>query len=224
MLDFLIDLLFPKICVACQAEGSWFCRACLDAIPIGPKLTCPDCLILSVGGRYCSTHRQKHQLTGLIYVDSYKNKIIQRAIQGLKYDGIRELSIPLSQLLATQIALHPNLKRAIVLPVPLHRKRLIERGFNQSELLANKLPMTQYRAILVRYQARPAQASLTDDQRRQNVRFVFGIIPETLPIIQHETVVLVDDVSTTGSTLDSAAEVLLRAGADRVWGAVIAKG
>ncbi len=107
-------------------------------------------------------------------------------------------------------------------PIPLHPKRLRERGYNQAELLARNISQTLQRPLIPNLLRRtrhapPQVAARNRDERARNVQNAFQSAPVHAPII-----VLIDDVTTTGATLESAAETLLRAGAERVYGLAFA--
>jgi ComF family protein len=113
----------------------------------------------------------------------------------------------------------------ILVPVPLHKKRVRERGYNQSALLAKKLGKLRNIPViddcLVRQENTPPQARTNNLEERQlNVEGVFSCSDDSL---KEKRVILVDDVSTSGSTLNACAEVLKEAGAESVWGLVLAR-
>jgi len=111
-----------------------------------------------------------------------------------------------------------------VLPMPLSRERLKERGFNQALLLARALAPTKTRAqLLLRVQDTPAQSSLSRAQRLRNVQHAFAIDPLRQTSIREKRVVLVDDVMTSGATLAAAARSLRRAGAAHIAAVVFAR-
>jgi len=125
----------------------------------------------------------------------------------------------------------------MVIPIPLHKRKLHERDFNQAELLAKEvakqfsIPLEN--GILKRNQFTFPQAQIKDHKiRRENVKNIFEIErkfvkkckTENKNLLQEKTIILVDDVATTGATLSEAAKVLKQAGAKEVWGLVVAKG
>ena len=220
----LIDLLLPKICVGCKGEGSWLCHRCLTAIPQPRALSCADCDGLTPDGRYCSLHSAHHEHKGLIFVGSFQKGTLREAIHTLKYNGVRELALPLSELLRQRLLLHELPKDLIIIPIPLHPARRDERGFNQAELIAKPLPLPVVTNILIRYRSTKPQAQLTHKDRQRNIQEAFGVRASQYEQIHDKTVLLVDDVATTGATLDAAAAVLKRAGAKTIWAAVLAKG
>jgi ComF family protein len=138
-------------------------------------------------------------------------------LHAFKYDGRRSLGAPLGELLRN--AGGPVLAGAdAVVPVPLHPWKRLQRGFNQSADLARMLGVP-VRPVLWRSRATPAQAGLTPGQRRRNVAGAFALMPwlaHPSKTIEKQILVLVDDVMTTGATLNACARVLQRAGAREV--------
>jgi ComF family protein len=148
---------------------------------------------------------------------------LRKAILHLKFHGREHLANRLGALLARAFEALPEPDSAIVAPVPLHPSRRRQRGFNQAELLARSLVRNLRREerglqlvvnLLRRVRATLPQVGLSASARRENVRGVFSVSrPER---IRNRTVVLVDDVMTTGATLSACAAALKRAGASRV--------
>lgn len=218
-----LEWLFPKRCVGCKGEGNWLCLICFESIE--PKYTsaCADCQRLTGDGRFCRLHKSDHALTGLLSIGDFSSGVLREAIHVLKYNGVRELATPLSFLLAKRLSIVSKLSNAMVLPVPLHAKREAERGFNQSVELVKSFREVDT-DVLVRYRATPPQATLDHVKRKTNLAEAFGIRQEAIARIKGKKIVIVDDVSTTGATLDTIAELLKRYGARQVWGLVLAKG
>jgi ComF family protein len=151
---------------------------------------------------------------------------IARAIARFKYEERPDLARPLGDLLWRAVEpLKGTLAAAIVVPVPLHPLRLAERGYNQSSLLASRLSRRLERACLplalARTRNHARQATLDRQARRANVRGAFSVRrPQR---VQGRPVLLVDDVRTTGATLDACTESLIHAGATSVRSAVLAR-
>jgi ComF family protein len=140
-------------------------------------------------------------------------------VHALKYGQRRSLAKPLAALLAQHGA--EVLKDAdVVVPVPLHRSRKRARGFNQAAEIARHLPVPIAHALR-RVRATPSQTDLPAAKRHANVRNAFALRRRAR--IRNRVVVLVDDVSTTGATLDASAQVLLEAGAREVRALTVAR-
>ncbi len=149
---------------------------------------------------------------------------MRQVVYQLKYRNIRALAEPLAQLMFDYLVSSP-VPGEVLVPVPLHRKRLRERGYNQSGLLAKelgrliRLPVVD--DCLARERYAPPQARTSNvDERRSNVAGVFTCRDSRL---RDKRVLLIDDVSTSGATLDACAAALKTAGAASVWGLVLAR-
>lgn len=226
----LLDLLFPVSCIGCGREDAWLCPSCTRRIL--PTLErCSSCDTPSLHGRTCARCRDRTPLSGLATVGAYRDPLLREAIHALKFEGVRELADTLGDLLAPVIqrALGTTLPMFTIVPLPLHARRERQRSFNQSALIAQRLserlslPVVE---ILERTRATSPQTEIRagfPDLRRENIAGAFQVREESaLSVPTH--VVMVDDVSTTGATLEEAARVLYHHGAQDVWGAVICRG
>ncbi len=142
---------------------------------------------------------------------------LREAIHALKFAGCQALAVPLGSMMADYVVADEQLRTAaLVVPIPLHRRRLRERGFNQAEALAaevaGRLKVSMGSDLLVRRQHTEAQSGLTFEDRRKNVRGAFAATQK----IDAITILLVDDVISTGFTVSECARALRRAGAARV--------
>jgi len=168
-------------------------------------------------------------LDGVFSAAGYKDKPLQSAIHLLKFRFIKTLAKPLAQLLikfyqkslvTSGLSLVP-----IIIPVPLNKKRYLDRGFNQSELIAQ--PFAKHfnlelaADVVTRRKNTPHQVGLTKKKRQQNIKNAFMVNKPNL--IMDKEIILIDDVVTTGSTLEEVAKVLKNSGAKKVWGLTIAK-
>lgn len=215
-----LDLLFPSKCAGCGRAGELLCRTCLgDATRLDSRV-CRHCATPTGRGTLCGACAAvPPALYRLIAAFTYDGAI-RRAIHSFKYQDIRALAPVLADALASDPRLG-RLEADALVPVPLHERRLRERGYNQAELLARELgtrmglPM---RTDLVRRVGDgPSQLDAAD--RRANVERAFEAEGEARGM----HLMLVDDVATTGSTLNACAHVLLKAGAGRVGAIVVAK-
>ncbi|MEA1958177.1 MAG: ComF family protein, partial [Chloroflexota bacterium] len=150
--------------------------------------------------------------------------VVRQAIIQFKYDNVKALAEPLAVLMSGYVKTHP-LPADIIIPVPIHSHRLRERGYNQSSLLAQRLsrltsvPMAE--GVLIRTRNTPPQAkssSLVD--RRANMVDAFTCNRRR---VAGKRILLIDDVCTSGTTLNSCAKPLKAAGAASVWGLTLAK-
>ena len=222
--DGLISVLLAPACAACERPLDKptlgpVCRTCWNAIvPITPPVceTCGDPLpswrVISLAHRRCPRcRRNSPSISRARAIGEYAGSL-RAIVHALKYDGRRSVAKPLAARLAVQGA--EVLEGAdLVIPVPLHRSRQRSRGFNQAAEIAEHLPLPVQHA-LKRVRATPSQTDLPAAKRHANVRNAFAL--RRGASVDGLVVVLVDDVSTTGATLNACARVLLHAGARQV--------
>lgn len=206
----ILDIIFPVECFGCGGEGEWLCGKCQNKIK-------PD--HNSLRGEFLNT---------VFTFYSYDNEILKKLIHGLKYGYIEDMARPLSVLLIKELK---NIREKIgspdfIVPVPLHEKRLLERGFNQAELIAINVGKcfgwSVENGVMERSKITAPQVNLDKDRRRKNVDGAFSVI-NTLKIL-NKKIVLIDDVSTTGATMEECAKVLIAGGAKEILGVALAKG
>lgn len=198
----LLNIIFPEdvACFACNGSANLdargLCAACANKIYAPGMLTCPDGL--------------DGLTAGLVYTEA-----LHAPIYRLKYHDARYLA----RILARQIILPDAWRGACLVPVPLHKRRLAQRGYNQSALIARALhrrcdlPIDE--ALLARTRDTGTQTDLSREERAQNVAGAFMAAPAA----KGRAFILVDDVLTTGSTLLSCAAALRSAGAKTVYAA-----
>jgi ComF family protein len=171
---------------------------------------CPSCL-----------HRPL-RINGIRAV-GYLEGALKTAIHRFKYSHLRPLAAPLGRLASDYLSNH-RLPVDTVVPVPLHSRRLRERGYNQAALLAGEIgrttEMTVVDDVLQRVRGTSPQVGLNAAQRRENVRGAFQCTNTSL---RDRRVLLVDDVCTTGATMESCSMALREAGAIVVWGLALAR-
>ena len=153
----------------------------------------------------------------------YLEGTLQTAIHRFKYSNVRALATPLGKLAIEYLSSNP-LPMDVVVPVPLHRRRLRERGYNQAALLAKEigasvdLPVID--DVLLRIKSTMPQVGLGAAQRRDNVKGAFRCTNTSLAGL---SVLLADDVCTTGATLEACSAALRDTGVKLVWGLVLAR-
>jgi ComF family protein len=230
IINFFLDLLFPIECVGCQKENIWLCEECFKKINLNLKNFCPFCGKPARMGCICQQCLTHSPLKNIFIVSFYNEKILKQAIHVFKYNNIRDLAKPLGKIIINflyQSKLNFLFNDSyFLIPISLHRKRLFERGFNQSELLireiAQKFKISILNNVLKRKRNTQSQTKLKEKERRKNIKNVFICLqPE---IIKNKNIILFDDILTTGSTLKEAARALKKAGAKTITGLVLAKG
>jgi len=219
-----LDLLFPQRCVGCGQWGDFICAACRQLLsPIGPPI-CPKCGRPQSSGILCATC-----VDWPVHIDGIRSPFrfegaLRKAVHELKYQNLRAIAAPLAELLSEYLANNP-LPIDVLVPVPLHPQRLRERGYNQSVLLARELGKRRQLPVvtgfLVRARDTPPQARTANvAERRLNIVKAFVCLDNG---IRGKRVLLIDDVATSGATLDAAAAALKSGNASSVWGLTIAR-
>jgi len=204
------------LCPTCigrvQPISSPYCQLC--GAPLSPGGTC----------RNCQYHPLK--LSGQRAVSTYQDPL-RACIHALKYNGNTRVAQPLGLLLA-QAYIRYGIQAEMLIPVPLHSQRQRQRGYNHASLLAEacsaRSGVPMYDNILVRNRATVAQVDLIPKDRYQNVAGAFDCTTVYANGgLQGRRIVILDDVSTTGATLEACAAPLFAAGAKEVWGLVLAR-
>jgi len=234
ILNYLLDLIFPKYCIGCGRENLYVCKSCLNQILILSSAKCFFCDRRSPTGYTCTKCKKKFHtsLSGILVSSEWSDLFLRQIIYKYKYHFIKELADPLAQIMIKFLEAdhYKNLLSAntILIPVPLHKKRLIWRGFNQAELLAQKISSRFFiplnTEVLQRSRDTFPQAEIKNqNNRRNNIRDAFKIINNSIGL-RNKTVILIDDISTTGSTLEECAKTLKPLKPKEIWGFIIAKG
>lgn len=224
----ILDLVFPKKCLGCGRPGSYICRECIKKVEI-PFLICPQCGRKSVDGMTHSKCLRPLSLHGAISVWKYQG-VVRKALLGLKYKFALEIAGELAAHATDAIKNYTGFvpKEATLVPVPLYWLRGNWRGFNQVEAVGKGITFKSgWRFVpdlLVRKKSSRPQAELRGEQRKQNIKGVFSLNPNyDFRITNYDSLILFDDVWTTGSTLKEAAKSLKRAGANKVWALTLAR-
>jgi ComF family protein len=241
----LFAVLFPSDCRICGTPLAKIsrlpvCQECLDAMSAieggvcaicGERLFSPYAVTGAPGEPRCGLCRRIEPLFARAAAYGSYESGLRELIHLLKYGGVRPAANVLGRMLAEAIAtLEPEFRAdsLAVIPVPLHRTKLRQRGFNQAELIARAaLKLTgpgghlRLCTALERKRETASQIGLSSHQRRANLRGAFGVPQPEL--VKGREVLVVDDVYTTGSTVSECARVLRRAGATKVWVATVAR-
>jgi ComF family protein len=200
-----VNLLFPPRCVGCGGVGAWLCGECISQIPRVESPVCPRCGSAVLAEGLCSRCR-----TSPLQIDAIRSVVLldgvlRHAVHLLKYEGRTVLAQPLGEVMAAYWLEH-RMPADVVVPVALHPDRFRERGYNQSTLLAREMARRVGLAVdeqtLIRRRATAPQVTLDARHRRENVRDAFACSGDAL-VGKH--VLLVDDVCTTGATLEACA-------------------
>lgn len=230
----LLDVVYPPRCLVCgRDEADPLCAVCRsEVVPLLAPF-CDRCGVPIAAGRLvcedCEAGPEPHFAWSQA-VGQYTG-VLRTAIHRLKYDGKGALAAPLGELLATALEtpsplLAPGQAFDCIVPVPLHPSKLRARGFNQSERIARALASGRGWPLetrgLLRLRKTRTQTALHAAERHRNVEGVFGV--RTPLYFDGQSVLLVDDVLTTMSTVNECARVLRNAGAARVAVLALARG
>lgn len=215
-----LQILFPADCYLCARPLPWrqkgsVCFPCWESLPWSPGLLV-----------------RRGPLRGVLWAADYDGPI-RRLVHGFKFEGMHYLGRHLGEAVADRLApLLERLAPELVVPVPLHWWRRYRRGYNQALLLAapvaRRAGLILERRALSRPRAGRRQLGLSRRDRLRSLRGCYGAPGAAAPSgrpgsLRGKTVLLVDDVMTTGATLEACARVLLRAGARSVVGCVLAR-
>ncbi len=220
-LNFLLDFFLPELCVICGKKGELLCDSCYSNLAFLSVPICPLC-----GAEKTASHKCK---TDFSYLDGVRSLLkftedVRRIIHSYKYAGVwrleRRFSTPLSNLLMSDM----RLKSAdLITFIPLHPLKKFMRGFNQAELLCkgiSEVSELECAHLLKRIKFTKSQTGIENKKkRRENIRGAF-ILKKT--DVGGKRIVVVDDVITTGATLEEVSKVLKKGGAKEVYGLTLA--
>ncbi|MFH0857726.1 MAG: ComF family protein [Candidatus Magasanikbacteria bacterium] len=205
------DGLFPIFCVLCKKEGTFLCEDCERHVIADPKW-----------------QKKSKDIVGVYTLYSYKQPSIKILVELFKYKQIEELHTFFHKFLFQHLSHKKELflHYYYIVPVPLHKRRYNERGFNQAEYLAKSIALAlnkEYVPLLERKKYTKQQVKMNREKRLRNLENAF-VINEEFGTLQGKNILLVDDVYTTGATLEECAKVLHDAGANIVGGITFARG
>jgi competence protein ComFC len=222
------DYLFPVFCLECKKEGTLLCPLCVSKIFILGVFVCPVCHSERSRGIPCDHCKKNTPLSSHIALGIYRDEnTLGKLIHEWKYNFVIEaldvLEPVIFQFMQSQSQFFSSID--LIVPVPLHKKRLAFRGFNQAEELAKvvaKISQKEMIDVLFRKISTEQQAKLSKHEREKNVADAFELKKGVE--LQGKNILLIDDVFTTGSTLNECAKVLKRNGASEVHAFTLARG
>lgn len=231
VLNFFLDCLFPTYCLNCKKflsskKKSFLCKDCFEKIEIESKTYCPSCLKESNQNCPCE-NRSSIDIFG--FATSYQDPLIKNLVYKYKYRFIKKMDLNLANIIIAYLKKSSLIKQIdskwILIPIPLHKSRENWRGFNQSQRITNiigsKLNLTTYKN-LVRIKKTKTQAkALNQKDRKENLSRSFKVnFPQE---IENKKIILIDDIRSSGATLEEAAKSLKLAKANKIIAVVIAK-
>jgi len=214
--SFALNILFPQKCMVCKKGESLLCLDCAQKT----KLAEPT------------------KLGNIFSAANYHDPIIKKSIWLLKYRGIKSIAKPLAELIFLRLCMHLNIEPLnaedefldplewLIIPIPLSKKRFKERGYNQTELIAKnisdktKIPL----ALDVLYKNRHTETQVSiknKAERIANLKNVFGV--KNRGAMRNKNIILIDDVTTTGTTIAEATRTLKLSGAQKILALTVAR-
>lgn len=222
----LLEYIFPLFCLGCKKEGEWVCTGCQKQLLCTGVFYCPICHENSPLGLPCPSCQSQSFLTSHIAIIPYNDQgLIGEIIRTAKYHFVEDLFILFQTVIQQFFSQYSKYFSDIdmLVPVPLHKRRIAERGFNQSDYIAEAVASTFRLPVfhpLIRGRYTKHQARLKKQEREKNIKDAFIVIQP----VHDKKILLIDDVYTTGSTMQECAKALLEAGATSVRGFSIARG
>lgn len=221
----LAGLLFPRRCPVCheavEERGELACGICRTRLSYVHEPSCRKCgkPLLADEQEYCGDCRRKKHHYRQGRAPFLYDKVMRESIARYKYGGRKEYAAFYAEEILRRYAKEMRFWNAeALIPIPLHASRRRKRGYNQAELLARELSrrcgIPTDAKVLFRRKKTKAQKSLDDKERLANLRGAFSVGKNKVP---YKTVILVDDIYTTGSTIDEAAGVLRENGVQTVY-------
>ena len=202
-----VDLLYPRYCLSCRKEGEWVCPNCFESLTIRRRPA-----------------EGEVDLAVEALLD-YDEALAEKIITVLKYNFVSDLSRVIDSIVL-KAGDYDWSRESVIVPVPLHRRRLLWRGFNQAEIIA--LALTKATGLpvcadlLLRTVYRRPQVGRKGSERARSVQGVFAVNYQRLSDNWGKNIILVDDVMTTGSTLGECARTLQTVGFKEIKGFVLA--
>lgn len=217
----LLEMFFPSHCVLCEKVGTMLCDECMEKLLFVAVQTCPICNKISKKGKVCSSCKNKSSLSGVVSCLYFKDERVKDILHPYKYEGLFSLSGVLTKMLELKIK-EEAINFDVVTYVPSSKKQERKRGYNQSKILAEEISKDFGKSIFNGLCKRPikTQVGLPREDRQKNIK---GAIYLKSGNLNGKKVLIIDDLITTGATLDECGRVLRSAGAKEVWAATVAK-
>ncbi|MFH0988991.1 MAG: ComF family protein [bacterium] len=212
-----LDYLYPPVCRSCAGlltRGEHqVCATCWANIP---RISSDHLLFQDTNEKLLSS-RCIHGLVSVFVFE--KESAFQHIVHALKYDGVRSLGVALGKQIGLAL-LDARITADYVLAVPLHRRKYRERGYNQSDSLAEGITsitgIVQLRTLICRSKDTQSQTTLNLEQRKKNVHEAFSLKSNRVNSVEGKSFIIVDDVITTGATIEACAKILLACGAQKI--------
>ena len=235
---FFLDLLFPPNCLICQKTGRFICSSCQKKMSYLNRQVCPYCAKPSLTGQVHQSCQKGYFLDGLVsafpYHPLFKEVIAQIKFEPYIFSALKELTLNALLYFDEDDRFLPfrelvDKESPVVIPIPLHKNKLRQRGFNQAQIIGRSvadhyhLPLET--KLLLRSRPTKPQSSLEEKDRKKNIKGAFLVDKLRLNNCSgpFPSVLLVDDIWTTGATAKEAGRILKRVGFSKVWALTLAQ-
>lgn len=222
IINSFLDYFLPRFCSSCSIKlntvEDTICNVCLTKIQSATEQR--------IDHEYDKKFKENNIISNFFSLYVFKkDKELQNAIHALKYNSKFRIGIFLGKRLAEELSnVHPDWQIDLIIPIPLHQLKKAERGFNQSFYIAKgvnnvlKIKVTENAVKRIKYTQ--SQTTMNIIERKENISGAFKVKKQTM--IKDKTILLIDDVITTGATISECGEILLRARAKKVYAASVA--
>jgi competence protein ComFC len=226
MLNMVLNLIFPRLCFGCQKRGKYLCNSCLrEKVYVNWIQKCHVCSSETRLGLVHKECLERTYIDGLIWICLYEG-VVERLLKDVKYSLVSDILNEISQIMCKFLRYYNINRDLLIIAVPIHKNKLKNRGFNQAGILAKLVAKSlnlEFYDVLVRVRKTKTQVGLSQMEREINLKNAFVIMPKYMHLIKDRSILIVDDVYTTGSTLNECAKVLKESGAKEVIGFTFAK-
>jgi len=227
LIDRLISIIAPHMCIVCAAEGAVLCQNCLVTAGEPPAPRCVGCKKLSDDFKTCSSCRSWIDIYAVYVATNYEG-VYERLLHEYKFNLRRQAVVPLAAIM-NQITLSAHLNHVVIVPIPTAPARIRQRGFDHGLLLAREFAKALQLKRGIKVTCKPLLSRRSNNRqlgssRAQRIRQVHNeFYAKNSNDIIGKTIILTDDVTTTGASLAAAAKTLKNAGAKRVCAVVYAQ-
>lgn len=218
----ILKIIFPNKCLGClKYSDQLICQNCFNTLNINKYFICPKCHKQFDNTKNLNCLDNDLHFQAILYSLNYQDTLTKDLIHKFKYQNLKSLSYVFKNILTQSLNHHKKFLRKnhfLIIPVPLHKEKEKLRGFNQSIILSKLISRIIYSKTinnaLIRYKNNPPQAKSKNNlQRQQNVLSIFKINNHCKKYVKNKNIILVDDVFTTGATLNECAKILKQNGA-----------
>lgn len=221
----ILKIVFPNKCLKClNYSDQLICKSCFDSLIIHQHFICPKCHKTFINLNHTECYDNNFEIQSILCALDYQNPLIKDMVHKFKYQHLLSLKNVFKNVLNKSLLIHKQYlyqNNFIIVPVPLHKYKEKIRGFNQSSILAKLISeitdLKTYDNVLIRFKNNQPQAKLNNNlERQKNVSSIFKINVSYQQFIKNKKIILIDDVFTTGSTLNECAKILKQNGANTV--------